>query len=948
VVISIAMLAAGSDPAGYYLDRQAGCAADYYTGAGERAGVWLGSGAAAVGLAGQLDTAGEQILRGLLDGRAPDGRVLVPPVLRADPRGRLPAAPLVQALRARAADRGVAVEAMFIEPADRAAYKVLAADQPRGLRTPTVDAARAGRLAAAAGVDPHAVYRGKGGADRYAAALAHAGGRVDVRRAGIDVTISAPKSVSILYGLGPPEVAAAVQAAHRVAVGEALNYLESRAGHALRGHQGDGQRASRIGTQGWIVAAFEHRASRAGDPQLHTHLVVPNLLRGADGRWSALDSRAVHRHALTASYLYHAVLRGQLSARLGLAWTTPEKGVAEIAGIPDQLIKTFSQRRRQILGMLDATGRRGPAAAQAACLATRPAKDTTTELTLRDRWTARARAAGHDPAKVVAAVLRRSRPPRPPGLDRLAQELLGPAGLTAHATGFDRRDLLQALCQTIPAGLPVDRARLEAAADVVLRHDDAVRLATRTADGPRWSTAELLTVEQHALALADQLRQTPAYAVDADAVAPALAARKLSLEQQRMVRALTNPSGLAVVVGPAGAGKTSALSAATHAWTTAGRPVAGAALAAVTARRLEHATGIPSTTLARLLTDATTVDPATGRPAGLPRGGVLVIDEASMVDTRTLAALLAHTQAAAGTLVLVGDPAQLPEIRAGGLFAALTRHPDTIHLTANRRQIEAWECHALAHLRAGAPKAAVAAYAAHDRIHTAPPDKLPERIVTDYLRHRDQAEHPEQVVMLALRRADVALLNQLTRAHLLAGGRLGDTPIIVGHCDSQRDYRAGDQVVVTANDHRRGLVNGTRATITNVDARGHQLTLTTHQQQLTVPAGWAAGRLDHGYALTCHKAQGTTVDTALLYGAGTLAREAGYVGLSRGRRANHLYIAADPQPVGLDENAHLRQLSVELAASRAHTMATRQLPRRAGLRPLDHPTQAHQIEGISL
>ncbi len=953
-MISVAVLASGGDPAGYYLARRAGCAADYYTGVGERAGVWLGSGAATVGLAGQLDPAGEQTLRALLDGHAPDGRVLMAPVLRADPRGRLPAAPLAQAIRAEATHRGISVEALLAKPADRAAFVGLAArvDQPRGGRFPTVDAAYAGRLAQAAGLDPHDIYRAHDGADRYAAALTHASKRVDVRRAGIDVTVSAPKSVSVLYGLGPPGVAAAVRQAHRVAVAGALGYLESVAGHGLRGHHGDGHRATRIGTQGWIVAAFEHRSSRAGDPQLHTHLVVPNLLRGADGKWSAVDSRAVHRHALTASYLYHAVLRGQLTARLGVAWTTPTKGIAEIAGMPAGLLDVFSTRRRQILAALDQTGRHGPGAAQAACLATRPPKDPTTpDTTLHQRWAARARAAGHDPDTLIEGVVGRVRPPRPPRLDELIQELLGPAGLTAHATGFDRRDLLQALCQALPPGMLVNRDQLEAAANLVLRHRDTIRLATRTDDGGRWSTAELLTVEQHALRLADELRssRTPDSPPAATAATAATADRRLTGEQRRMVAALANAGGLAVVVGPAGAGKTAALAAAAHTWQRAGRPVTGAALAAVTARRLEHATGIPSTSLARLLANAHGTDADTGRPAGLPRGGVLVVDEASMVDTRTLAALLAHTKNATGTLVLVGDPAQLPEIRAGGLFAALARHPDTITLTDNRRQAEPWERQALADLRAGDPQAAIAAYAAHERITAAALADLPDRIVTDYLKCRDQADQPEQVVMLAVRRADVELLNNLTRQRLLATGQLGHQAVIVGGGDRQREYRAGDQVIVTANDHRRGLLNGTRATLTHVESQQRTMTLATDdQRQITVPAGWAAGRLDHGYALTCHKAQGATVHTALLYGAGTLAREASYVGLSRGRQANHLYVP-ETDPARLNDD--LADLAARLVSSRAHTMATRQLPHplpTAGspYPPLHH-NGAHLREGIS-
>ena len=344
VVISIGMLTAGSDPAGYYLTRRAGCPAEYYTGSGEPAGVWLGRGAAAAGLSGELDGESERVLRGLLDGRAPDGRVLVAPVLRADPRARLPARPLVDAIRAEAGRRGLAVRDLLTNPSDRAMFTALAAgvDRPRR-RAVTVNPARAGRLAAAGGLDPHVVYRAANTTDhgtttrrqdgpdhrldnpgRYAAALAWGGQRVDVRRPGIDVTVSAPKSVSVLYALGDPDVAAAVRAAHQAAVSEALAYLESVAGHGLRGHQGGGQRAEKIQTAGWIMAAFEHRTSRAGDPQLHTHLVVPNLLN-ADGRWSAVDSRAVHRHALTASYLYHSVLLGQLTARLGIAWTTPAK-----------------------------------------------------------------------------------------------------------------------------------------------------------------------------------------------------------------------------------------------------------------------------------------------------------------------------------------------------------------------------------------------------------------------------------------------------------------------------------------------------------------------------------------------------------------------------------------------------------------------------------------------
>jgi hypothetical protein len=242
VVISIGMLTAGSDPAGYYLARRAGCPAEYYTGAGERAGVWLGRGAAAAALAGELDGEGERVLRALLGGRAPDRRVLIAPVLRADSRGRLATRPLIDAIRAEVDRRDLTVEGLLDNPTDRIVFTALAAgiDRPRR-RVVKVSPARAGRLAAAAGLDPHAVYRKINRTssaqdnrldnfDRYAAALAYAGRRVDVRRPGIDVTVSAPKLVSVLYALGDPETAAAVRAAHQAAVGQALGYLSRQPG----------------------------------------------------------------------------------------------------------------------------------------------------------------------------------------------------------------------------------------------------------------------------------------------------------------------------------------------------------------------------------------------------------------------------------------------------------------------------------------------------------------------------------------------------------------------------------------------------------------------------------------------------------------------------------------------------------------------------------------------
>jgi hypothetical protein len=181
VVVSVHMLGPGPDPAGYYLSQRAGCAADYYLGA-EPAGRWLGAGAEAAGLNGWVDSTGAGMLRDLLAGRPPGG-MPAPTIVRADPRGRLDAKPLVDAVRASHADQDQsAVTAVFTDPAERAAFTGIAArvdrEQRAGRgRAPTVSPARAQKIAAAAGIDVRAVYRGADGRDRFAEAAKYAGRR---------------------------------------------------------------------------------------------------------------------------------------------------------------------------------------------------------------------------------------------------------------------------------------------------------------------------------------------------------------------------------------------------------------------------------------------------------------------------------------------------------------------------------------------------------------------------------------------------------------------------------------------------------------------------------------------------------------------------------------------------------------------------------------------------
>jgi ATP-dependent exoDNAse (exonuclease V) alpha subunit len=289
-----------------------------------------------------------------------------------------------------------------------------------------------------------------------------------------------------------------------------------------------------------------------------------------------------------------------------------------------------------------------------------------------------------------------------------------------------------------------------------------------------------------------------------------------------------------------------------------------------------------------------------------------------------------------GKLTLVGDPHQLPEIGAGGLFAALAERPETIRLSGNQRQQEPWEREALRRLRDGDPVTALDAYTAHDRVHTAPTRAdLLATVARDYCQHTDS---DQDVLVLAARRSDVTALNRAIRDQLLTDGRLGSNELVASTPNGVTSYRTGDRVLVTTNDRRRGLINGARGTVTAIDPRsgGLELRLDTGSHVSLDQQRLASGGLTHGYTATVHKAQGLTVDTTLVYGVGPLTREHGYVALSRGRIANHLYLATDtdshvdcgPPRSSPDRNAHAltSELIERLRDSRRQQLAASQQP----------------------
>jgi conjugative relaxase-like TrwC/TraI family protein len=720
--------------------------------------------------------------------------------------------------------------------------------------------------------------------------------------AAFDATFCAPKSVSLLFALGDPEVSNEVRNAADSAIAASLPVLEQAACRVRRGKGGH----TVLDGDGFVAAAFRHRTSRAGDPHLHTHVVIANLAHSpADDRWTALDGRPLYSWLSPVGHLYEAHLRWELTRRLGVDWGPVRNGIADVAGIPKPVLREFSTRRREIEAHLDEHGQHSARAAQFATYATRRPKDHDLDAGgLLPGWWSRAEALGLD-ADALIAVLDRSRsiePPAPdtPEAEQLYRWLASAEGLTAKASTFGERDVIKAICNALPAGGRVDQILdlvdgfvrsehvLAVRADrtaAVIHRDDGKVIPART-DELRFTTAEMLALEARLVAGAER-RRYAGTAVGADrAVEAALTARPtLSGEQEAMVRTICGSgAGVDIVEGVAGAGKTFALAAARDAWETSGYRVIGCSLAARAAKQLQDDAGIPAATIDRFLAGIER------HQAALDDTTVLVIDEAAMVGTRKLARLLDHAEAAGAKVVLVGDPCQLPEIDAGGAFRGLRARLGASDLTENRRQTDAWERNALAELRAGDTDQAVDAYLEHDRVHHAASDnEARELLVEEWMNAR--CFDDEDALMVAARLADVDDLNRRARQALRAEGYLGADQVVL----AGRGYTEGDDVLALRNDYRLDVLNGIRAVVERIDTKQQQMTLgTSDGRRLLIPFAYGeAGHLTHGYATTIHKAQGATIERCLVLLDDTTSREHAYTALSRGRYGNVFVVAED-------------------------------------------------------
>ena len=702
-----------------------------------------------------------------------------------------------------------------------------------------------------------------------------AGGNV-----GFDLTFAAPKSVSVLAAVGDEPIRRVVLAAHAAGVDAALDYLERHACAARRGRNG----VTVLPAQGFVGALYVHEMARSGDPHLHAHLVIANRVRGPDGRWSAPDMRLVYAHAKTAGTIADAVMRAELTRSLGVEWGPVAKGIAELAAVPAEVREHFSARHAEIMEEAAVRGLSSRAGIEALQRETRDRKRHIAREEAVAGWRARAAEHGFSRRELAAALGRARATTADEYTERLrtaTRHMLGPDGLTRESSAFHRREVIQGLAEAHAEGAPP--GHLERLADrflaelcVALTLGDARREALYT-------TPEMLRVEVRLVDAATGRDPEGGPVAGAAAIEAAIAARpSLGADQVAAVRHLCGGDArVRVLEARAGTGKTFTLAAVREACERSGVPVIGVAWQGQAADLLGREAGIAAETAARLLRRI-----ERGEDGAIPGGAVIVVDEASAMPTRALERLI-HAAAWRGArVVLVGDRAQLPAIEAGGGFAALADRLGSVELTENRRQASELQRRIAAHLAEGRAADAVALLSESGRLARFE-DARDARTALIEAWARAELDSPGRNLMLAHDRRDVAELNWMAREWRQAWGFLSDRRIVAGG----REWAIGDRLVCRRNDYGLGVRNGTSGTVVGLDRLGEGLDLRTdHGEVVRLPAGYL-GHVRHGYALTGHVAQGSSVDrTFVLASPERGGAEWAYVAASRQRHDLHVFV----------------------------------------------------------
>lgn len=810
--------------------------------------------------------------------------------------------------------------------------------------------------------------------------------------AGYDLVFTPTKSVSMAWGLGDENLRSGIEAAHEAAITDVVSYLEDNAIYARRGRGG----VEQIDTdKGLVATKFRHYDSRNGDPNLHDHLVVANRVKGADGKWSTLDGRMIHQYGVAASELYNSRIMHHIHDRLGLEFTPVEargKQIFELAGITRGEVAAFSSRSASIketMAEVEAafitdhghapTAKQRIALAQQATLATRPAKEGPHSLAqLNEMWRQKAatvtpnlptgehlaehlRAASTARAEevtVAAAALEAT-----PEAERVAAIIARLSESRSAWRGSNIEAETLRYYREATSGVSSDPEAIAATVDAVKAASVSmtptlnVPLPTnrelvradgtsiyQTANRELFTSHGIIAAETYLVEAATTSQVIPAATTDvftAQLEKARAAGAQLSDAQVSMAREfVTGDRLLGLGIGPAGAGKTSLTRLVVDTAHASGHQVYGVAPTAAAADVVSDSMGITATTVDAFLHAET---------SPLSVGDVLMVDEIGMVSTPKLAELVATAEAAGAVVRGVGDDRQLAAIGSGGALrmidnaTALPRLEEVYRFRDPANPAEVNEAEVAASLALREPPVAGEDrpfdwYVGQCRVRAGDEETVLREVFSAWV---TDTEAGRNTLMMAPSNAQVTALNELAQARAMHRGELDTSTHTTTEADAT--IYGHDRVVTRRNARALGLnqgkdfvKNGDTWDVNRVHADGRlTVTHTGHGGKITLPAAYVAENVELGYASTINRAQGATVDTAHTVLDATTDRAGAYVGATRGKFGNHLYVVTGENSTR-DEvletitGAYETNLSVHEQVERLRA-ENRSVPERLGL-----------------
>lgn len=769
--------------------------------------------------------------------------------------------------------------------------------------------------------------------------------------AGYDLVFTPPKSVSIAWGLGDEQLRRGIESAHERAIQDVIRHLEKNVVMTRRGRNGVRQIET---SSGVIGTKFRHWDSRAGDPNLHDHVVIANRVQGVDGQWSSIDGRMIYAYGVEASELYNSLVQQYVTELTGLQFEARslngKQPVHEIVGIDDEMVRAFSSRRGEISAALEQVTAKfveehGCAPnekqliqlAQQATLATRPAKDGVHSLEeLHAEWVAQAHALREQGVDLpvegaLAEKLKKASADYEQQVLQAKRQQAYESPVQEHAAAIVarleesrstwRRTHVNAEVLRYGRDLGLNEKQDAALLSSIREHLDAEmlplhaqsqRLTPREfmrADGTSqhqkinyelFTSERVLDAESAILDAATQ-QVIPASSLDVFEMEAEKRRAELALQgytlpegQERMAREFATSDKLLVVgIGAAGAGKTSSTRLAVNAIEASGGRVVGMAPTAAAAAVMREEMGIEADTVDKILSDW-----KNGAPVSLRAGDVLLVDEAGMVSTPKFQQILQLAQERGALVRALGDYRQLSAVGSGGALRLVDREVGAAHLDELFRFKNPDEAAATLTLRepplVGDDKP-FDWYKDQGRVVAGESDVMVEQVFTAW---RDDTTAGKQSIMIASTNETVGKLNDLAQAHAMERGHVRPEHGSVRLHNEARAH-VGD-VIVTRQNARRLTVNSGQDFVKNGDlwrvSQVHDNGAMTvqhleHGGKVTLPAAYAAQSVELGYAATIHRAQGATVDTAHALVDSSTDRAGAYVALTRGRESNTLYVS---------------------------------------------------------